>query len=229
MMIWWIVNWGFRRFRKFSFRLAFLGVYLVWGMNDGRLNNIAVEFHLVNVAKGEHRKPEFKGRCSFKSREVQAGAVIWCYHVGEMCNSLWVWKQLGVCAHGWDLSVCCSHQPIRKNPLYCWWVVQAGWKVRRILTLLFHTKAILRFLNSAFICGCSWGYHCALVRNWRNWVPCSSRDVLGDKAPSKHFGYYSHWIWPVGGCSKFIYFLVCCSHAIMEYLACTRPGVADHW
>lgn len=162
----------------------FWGFILCGGMIDGRLNNIAVEFHLVNVAKGEHRKPEFKGRCSFKSREVQAGAVIWCYHVGEMCNSLWVWKQLGVCAHGWDLSVCCSHQPVRKNPLYCWWVLQAGWKVRRILTLLFHTKAILRFLNSAFICGCSWGYHCALVRNWRNWVLCSSRDVLGDKAPS---------------------------------------------
>lgn len=44
--------------------------------DDGRLNNIAVEFHLVNVAKGEHRRPEFKGRCSFKSREFQTGAVI---------------------------------------------------------------------------------------------------------------------------------------------------------
>ena len=150
MVRWWFgessIGVFVARFRKFSFHLAFLGVYLVvWGMIDGRLNNIAVEFHLVNVAKGEHRKPEFKGRCSFKSREVQAGAVIWCYHVGEMCNSLWVWKQLGVCAHGWDLSVCCSHQPIRKNPLYCWWVLQAGWKVRRISTLPSHTRAILRF------------------------------------------------------------------------------------
>ena len=50
------------------------------------------------------------------------------------------------CLRSWlRLSVCCSHQPIRKNPLYCWWVLQAGWKVRRISTLLFHTRAILRF------------------------------------------------------------------------------------
>lgn len=63
-----------------------------------------------------------------------------------MCTSLLVWKHLGICAHGLRLSVCCSHQPIRKSPLYCWWALQAGWKVRRISTLLFQIWIVQSFV-----------------------------------------------------------------------------------
>jgi hypothetical protein len=178
--------------------------------HDGRLNNIAVEFHLVNVAKGEHREPEFKGRCSFNSHEFQAGAVIWCYHVGEMWNCFVGLKAIRYLRSWLRLSVCCSHQPIRKNPLYCWWVLQAGWKVRRILTLLFHTRAILRFEFCIHLWWLFLGLSLCISLESKELSTMFLKRCLGWKGPPLSILDITLIdFWPVGdSCSKFIYFFM---------------------